>query len=366
MTINRRKFLKNSILATSSMLILPSVAFCKSNNSIFGITSTPRKFSVKNTYKLKDSKEETTLWIPLPFTASYQKVLDIAYKGNYDEAKIVKNAYFSDVLFVKWNKNKKQRNLELNFSVITQNRTTDFSKAKNSMNYPKDIKVFLEGTTHIPVNKKIKEFTQEIIKDAKTPLQKAKAIYDWTVFNMYRDPDVVGCGIGDAARAIEKKLFGGKCTDISSVFVALLRNANIPAREAFGIRLGKSSISKACGKADKKGFANITTAQHCRAEFYIDGIGWIPADPADVTKVRLAEKLNNKDKKFQDTKEYMFGAWEMNWVAFNWARDFVLNPKPQQYPLNMLGYPYGENGEDVLNYYSPKDFAYTYTSQEKI
>jgi hypothetical protein len=56
----------------------------------------------------------------------------------------------------------------------------------------------------------------------------------------------------------------------------------------------------------------------------------------------------------------------MNWVAFNYARDFVLNPKPAQYPLNMLGYPYAELGEDVQNYYDPKSFAYAYTSQERV
>jgi hypothetical protein len=56
----------------------------------------------------------------------------------------------------------------------------------------------------------------------------------------------------------------------------------------------------------------------------------------------------------------------MNWVAFNTARDFVLSPKPSQYPLNMLGYPYAEIGEDAQDYYDAKTFAYTYTSQERI
>lgn len=50
---------------------------------------------------------------------------------------------------------------------------------------------------------------------------------------MYRDESVIGCGIGDAQKSIEEKIYGGKCTDISSVFVCLLRNAKIPARETF-------------------------------------------------------------------------------------------------------------------------------------
>ncbi len=54
----------------------------------------------------------------------------------------------------------------------------------------------------------------------------------------------------------------------------------------------------------------------------------------------------------------------MNWVGFNSARDFILEPKPTQYPLNMLGYPYAEVGEDAKDYYKPKTFVYSYTSQE--
>ncbi len=34
----------------------------------------------------------------------------------------------------------------------------------------------------------------------------------------------------------------------------------------------------------------ITKAQHCRAEIYLDGIGWVATDPADVRKVMLEEE----------------------------------------------------------------------------
>ena len=33
----------------------------------------------------------------------------------------------------------------------------------------------------------------------------------------------------------------------------------------------------------------ITKSQHCRAEFFAEGIGWVPVDPADVRKVALEE-----------------------------------------------------------------------------
>ena len=364
--MQRRTFLQTTATLSSVAVLAPSFAFANKEINPFGITSKPRKFSVANTYSINPSTESTQLWIPLPKDESYHKVVSFDYKGNFTEAKIVKNEYDTRVLYVKWDKSDKKSELEVNFDVIMQEITTNFSKATSSMNYPEDVKVFLEGSTHIPITASLTKYAKDIAKGAKTPLEKAQAVYDWTVTTMYRDDSVIGCGLGDAKKAIEEKIYGGKCTDISSVLVCLLRNLGIPSREVFGIRAGQSKISNACGKADDKGFANITGAQHCRAEFYIDGLGWVPADPADVTKVRLAEKLTNEDKKVKDVKKYFFGSWEMNWVAFNSARDFVLNPKPTQYPINMLGYPYAEVGEDALDYYTPKTFTYSYTSQEII
>jgi transglutaminase-like putative cysteine protease len=364
--MQRRTFLKGSAILTTAILVTPSLALTKEKENPFGITSKPRKFSITNSYKIAPSEEVAQVWIPLPKEESYHKVIDLKFSGNYEEAKIVTNDYNAQVLYAKWNKGDKNRELEVTFDVIMQERTTDFSKATAETNYPKDVEVYLNGTAHTPVTENLQKIALEIVKDKNTPLEKAQAIYDWTVTTMYRDNAVIGCGIGDASKTLEEKIYGGKCTDISSVFVALLRNVDIPSREVFGIRVGKSKISSACGKADEKGFADITGAQHCRAEFYLDGIGWVPVDPADVTKVRLAEKLTNEDKKIQDVKKYFFGSWEMNWVAFNSARDFILNPKPTQYPLNMLGYPYAEIGEDAQDYYNAKTFAYTYSSQERI
>jgi transglutaminase-like putative cysteine protease len=37
-----------------------------------------------------------------------------------------------------------------------------------------------------------------------------------------------------------------------------------------------------------------TKAQHCRAEVYIGGYGWVPVDPADVRKVVLEEPPGNR------------------------------------------------------------------------
>lgn len=365
--MQRRTFIKGAAIVGSTFSIIPNTIFAKTKegNDPFDIGVVSRAFSITNTFSLELSDEIAQLWIPLPFDSSYQKVVKLSYNGDFDEAYISNdNPYNTKLLYAKWNKGSKSRKLDIKIDVITQTRVSNLSSANSDQNYSDEIREFLKATQHVQVTPKIKELATDITKGLKTPLEKAKAIYEWTIKTMYRDESVIGCGVGDAARIIEEKYFGGKCTDISSVFVALLRNIGIPAREIFGIRAGQSKISDACGKADKNGFANVTGGQHCRAEFYIGGAGWVCADPADVAKVKLAEGLEEGDKKYKDVAAFQFGNWEMNWIGFNCARDFILNPQPSQYPLNMLGYPYGEIGEDSLDYYDAKTFSYTYTSQE--
>ena len=58
---------------------------------------------------------------------------------------------------------------------------------------------------------------------------------------MTRDESVIGCGVGDAKALLESGKLYGKCTDISSVFVALCRGVGIHAA-VFGIRVGEESL----------------------------------------------------------------------------------------------------------------------------
>lgn len=348
----------------ASSVILPHISILEASVP----QGLKRVFYVKNSYNLKSENPKllTKLWVPLPLDSTYQEVSDFKFNSNATHVSITDtNSYKAKTLYAQWSEGG-EKTLEITYTITTHERTTDFSKATSSAKYPRDVLRFLKPTEHIPTTGKVQELALKITAESKTPLEKAKAIYLWVTENMYRDNDVVGCGVGDAGKAIENNIMGGKCTDISSVFVALLRSVGVPAREVFGIRLGSSRYSKACGSSDDAGSAKITGAEHCRGEFYIVGIGWVPCDPADVAKVILTEKMTLNDPLVKEVRAYFFGNWEMNWMGFNVARDFILSPTPSQKPLNMFGYPYGEVEDEVLDYYAPASFSYGYISQEKL
>jgi transglutaminase-like putative cysteine protease len=363
---------KNLLLSLGLSAILATSLFAQED---------VRKFKVHYHFDIKysDSKEyPAKLWNPMPFNSNYQQVKELSFSGNYDKFNINReNIYNANTFYAKWGKDKKRKTLDIDMIIETKNISVpiDVIKKASAKNLPipDDVKLYLKATTHIPTDGIIKALANKITAGKNDRFEKVKAIYDWCTAHTFRDKKVVGCGKGDVGKIVTQKevedaykngYYGGKCTDLSSLFTALVRAAGIPAREVFGIRLGKSYFSKALGKSDDKGFANITTWQHCRAQYYIPGAGWIPADPADITKLELVEGLKYNDPKVQKLKEKYLHSWEMNWVGFNTARDFILYPKPEQYPLNMFGYPYAEVDGDVLNYYNPKEFSYTITSQE--
>lgn len=76
---------------------------------------------------------------------------------------------------------------------------------------------------------------------------------------------------------------------------------------------------------------------HCWAEFYLDGVGWIPVDASEAWK--------NPAK-----RDYFFGAHDTNRVFLTYGRDIRLSPDHKGDLLIYFIYPYAEaNGQPVKN-----------------
>ena len=111
---------------------------------------------------------------------------------------------------------------------------------------------------------------------------------------------------------------------------------------------------------------DVTKAQHCRAEFYDGQHGWIPVDPADVRKVVLEEPPTGRtldDEVVRKARQKLFGAWEMNYLAYNWAHDLSL-PGAASGSLPFLMYPQAETASGRKDSLDPTTFKYEIAARE--
>ncbi len=295
--------------------------------------------------------QEAKLWIPYPFSSQYQDISDIKISGDFVEAAVYADKVFRNpTLYARWDKGADSRKLTFSFTAVRREVVRrDFPKRETPWS-PKDYQRWLEPSHFGPIDGPVKTLADKITTGKTMVRTKAKAIYDWICENMYRDPSTTGCGRGDVCKLLQEP--GGKCTDIHSVFVALCRAAGVPAREIFGIRLGKKETQ------------DITKWQHCWAEFFLPGYGWVPVDPADVRKMMLKQNLKLEDAKTKEYRRYFWGAWDPFRVELARGRDLNLNPPQAAGPLNNFGYPYAEINGKPLDFYQPHTFIYKITYQQ--
>ena len=296
----------------------------------------------------KDAK----LWIPYPISDRDQKVSEIRVAGDFASSGVYTDlTYGTPMLYAEWPKEAVSRKLVFSFRVERKEVAQRNLPATEPKWNPGDYAEYLQPTSRGPIDGEVKALADRITRGKTTNLEKARAVYDWTVENMFRDPNTKGCGLGDVCQLLRKP--GGKCTDISSVFIALCRASGVPAREIFSIRLGK------------KPEEDITTYQHCWAEFFLPGYGWVTADPADVRKAMLVEKLELDTPKTREYRAYFWGGIDPYRVVLARGRDLRLNPPQAGASLNTFGYPYAEVGGKPIDFYDPKGFSYRYTYKEQ-
>jgi transglutaminase-like putative cysteine protease len=127
------------------------------------------------------------------------------------------------------------------------------------------------------------------------PYLLARKYYDYVVANArYK---LVGKGLLGAKALLTNGV--GECGDYSALFIALARAKKIPARPVVGFW----AISG-------------TNQAHVWAEFYLEGIGWIPADPT----VGQSERSKN------GIQDYYFGNMDNQRVILSKGFNIKLDP----------------------------------------
>jgi transglutaminase-like putative cysteine protease len=287
------------------------------------------------------------VWIPVAQTNEYQTIEDVTFDTSDENATINEDSNGNKMLYVEWDADAEpeSRTATVSFHVTRTEILSQELVEEGTVG--SDLDEYLQASSTIPVDGTVKELADEITKDETTYLGKARAIYDWIIANMNRDESVVGCGQGDVCALIESK--AGKCTDINSVFVGLCRSVGVPAREMFGVRINDT---------------DITNNEHCWAEFYLPGTGWVAADPADVLKAVLKNSWDKDSEETKEIQEYYWGNCDEKRVELSRGRDITLSPAQSGEALNNFGYPYGEVDGEALDYYTPDTFKYTISFEQ--
>jgi transglutaminase-like putative cysteine protease len=325
-----------------------------------------RTFQIVTRLEIVKPEGKTQAWVPVPAVneADWFKSLGSQWSGNGSAELVRDPKYGSELVHVEWKDGEASPAIEVISKISTRDRAVDLSKPGNARPLSAaDHKFYTEGTELIPIDGIVKQTSDKIVASAKTDLDKVSAIYEWIVAKTFRDGKVRGCGIGDIASMLKTGNLSGKCADLNALYVGLVRAAGIPARDVYGIRVAPSKFGY---RSLGAGSEVITKAQHCRAETFIAGHGWIATDPADVRKVVLEEPPGNlaiDDPKVIDARKTLFGAWEGNWLAYNFAHDVAL-PGSQGPKLGFLMYPQAECGPNRLDCLDPDTLKYTITSKE--
>lgn len=336
-----------SMLALSSARAAPTAAAGKW-----------RSFDMTYTVDIPASSGATRIWLPLPYDTPYQRLESVTWSGTAPIGIYTDVATSTRAVYAAWADGGEARKVTLNVRVGTQPRAVSLDAGSGSGAMPDEVAYFLKPNEMIRTDGIVKETADKIIEGRGDPLKKAQLIYDWIVENTFRDPKVKGCGIGDIRAMLTTGNLGGKCADLNALFVGLCRAVGVPARGVYGVRVAPSEHYSAMGTTN----VDISKAQHCRSEFWTAGTGWVPADPADIRKVVLDNKVALNDPKMPDLRRFLFGSWEGNWVAFNHSRDVRL--APGNTVVNFFMYPEGETAKGPLDGIDPDAYGYKITVKE--
>ena len=319
--------------------------------------------------------EAVRVWLPVPQSDDQQSITSV--KCDAPGAKLTKDSAGGTQMYIEWGADAKPEDRKATLSYLLYRKAVIRDKNIESKETGS---VDSEAANYLGESYWSGSLTTGIVKDtadeivnaagAQTVYQKAFAIYDWMCNNLVRTDDKTVI-FGDVVSILKgyKGEDGGRnagsCMDMNSVFVALCRAEGIPARTQYGFRF-------------------TTLGPNCRAEFYLPGYGWVPADPALAIKqgrgLDSPAKLDH-DVTWENIKDKYWGNAEENWICVNMGRDIVLDP-PQSIvtdeylevlnpaengisTINLFMFPYGEYGDQYIPCQDRKNFKYEYSFDEE-
>ena len=274
-----------------------------------------RTFKVTHEFKVVRG---ATVWVPLPSDDPWQTVRGLSVDG----------APWERVYDPRWgNAAARLRptgaaTMTVRYEVTRRERAADAARAAGGVAAPSGYATWLGPDVRVPLDERVRTLAATVTAGKKTALDKARAAYDYVLSTMKYDKPTgpgQGWGQGDILWACDKKY--GNCTDFHALFIGLLRASGVPARFSIGYSIPSGSGGDIAG-------------YHCWADFYADGIGWVPVDASEAWK-------------HADKRDYYFGHHDADRVQLSTGRDVTL-PGMRGTSLNYFLYPYAEAADGAM------------------
>jgi len=310
-------------------LNVAALAQAGSDSSATASKPVSRSFNFSYVVKLDPPRNARRVHVrvPLPDTDQFQTISQLELRAP-ENINVRKDSKYGDryaYFTVNPSRVKVPFDIRLTFHVVRFERRTDLTSSVSiPAPFPKGVEPFLQPDNLLPTDDVIGSLSHEQTEGLIDPLKRARKIYEYVLSTMSYGQDGGGRGNGDGVWACTEH--DVKCTDFHSLFIAMARAAGIPARFEVGFSF-----------PDQQKLGSIL-GYHSWAEFYVNGLGWIPLDAAEAR---------------QELKKggYFFGAIDANRVMFSMGRDFPVVPVPQAGRLNYLVYPYVEvDGKPYSDY----------------
>ncbi|MBI4547428.1 MAG: transglutaminase domain-containing protein, partial [Ignavibacteriae bacterium] len=266
------------------------------------------------------------IWIPVPRSDSWQGISDVSVSCAYPFSFHTDPEYGNTILKIAATDHlTRDLSASMNFRVTRFGyRMLDQENTRRDTTSAAILNRFLLADHLVPIDGKIAEEAKTVIRRDMSELKKARSLYDHIVATMTYDKTGTGWGNGDALYACDIRR--GNCTDFHSLFIGLARASSIPSRFIMGFPIPPGVV-----QGEISGY-------HCWAEFYIEGIGWIPIDASEA-------------KRHTKQQDFFFGGLDENRVQFSIGRDIPIDPALGEKPLNYFIYPYveidGHKSEEV-------------------
>ncbi|MDR0688749.1 MAG: IPT/TIG domain-containing protein [Spirochaetaceae bacterium] len=221
-----------------------------------------RTYTVLYTVNLQTKEASASnslyLWFPRPVFSSSQPSVKLL---SWNKAPFMEN-YRGTTLF-KFNELPPYTTMEitLSFRVEVYAVTTNVreSSIKQSGTFPVETVYTLPGPLIPSDHALIKAHTNTVVGRERNPYAKARKIYDWLITQGGIQREPVTGGVLEALDQKQTDPYGA-----ALLFCAMARAGGIPALPVSGVLVDQSQ----------------GTIRHYWAEFWIDGFGWIPLDPA--------------------------------------------------------------------------------------